>query len=214
MAVVSYGASTELDAVNSILMSVGESPVNTLTVQSPEVAIAQKTLQQVCREVFSEGWIFNTETEYPITLDTNNHCIIPNNVLQIDLNQFKHLNDFHVTRRKDSGVWKLYDQFEHRFNFENTSEGKLYCDVIWMLDFEDIPQVFRDYITTRASRIAAGRMVSDRETAELIANDETLARALAVEYDASQADYNVFNDAQYRTNPASVYRPYQVLKRR
>ena len=214
MAVVSYGASTELDAVNSILMSVGESPVNTLTVQSPEVAIAQKTLQQVCREVLSEGWVFNTETEYPITLDTNNHCIIPNNVLQIDLNQFKHLNDFHVTRRKDSGVWKLYDQFEHRFNFENTSEGKLYCDVIWMLDFEDIPQVFRDYITTRASRIAAGRMVSDRESAELIANDETLARALAVEYDASQADYNVFNDAQYRTNPASVYRPYQVLKRR
>ena len=214
MAVVSYGASTELDAVNSILMSVGESPVNTLTVQSPEVAIAQKTLQQVCREVLSEGWVFNTETEYPITLDTNNHCIIPNNVLQIDLNQFKHLNDFHVTRRKDSGVWKLYDQFEHRFNFENTSEGKLYCDVIWMLDFEDIPQVFRDYITTRASRIAAGRMVSDRETAELIANDEQLARALAVEYDASQADYNVFNDAQYRTNPASVYRPYQVLKRR
>ena len=214
MAVVSYGASTALDAVNSILMSVGESPVNTLTVQSPEVAIAQKTLQQVCREVLSEGWVFNTETEYPITLDTNNHCIIPNNVLQIDLNQFKHLNDFHVTRRKDSGVWKLYDQFEHRFNFENTSEGKLYCDVIWMLDFEDIPQVFRDYITTRASRIAAGRMVSDRESAELIANDETLARALAVEYDASQADYNVFNDAQYRTNPASVYRPYQVLKRR
>ena len=214
MAVVSYGASTELDAVNSILMSVGESPVNTLTVQSPEVAIAQKTLQQVCREVLSEGWVFNTETEYPITLDTNNHCIIPNNVLQIDLNQFKHLNDFHVTRRKDNGVWKLYDLFEHRFNFENTSEGKLYCDVIWMLDFEDIPQVFRDYITTRASRIAAGRMVSERESAELIANDETLARALAVEYDASQADYNVFNDAQYRTNPASVYRPYQVLKRR
>ena len=51
MATISYGASTELDAVNSILMSVGESPVNTLTVQSPEVAIAQSTLRQVCREV-------------------------------------------------------------------------------------------------------------------------------------------------------------------
>ena len=67
MAVVSYGASTELDAINSILMSVGESPVNTLDVQSPEVAIAQKTLQQVCREVLAEGWVFNTEKEYPIT---------------------------------------------------------------------------------------------------------------------------------------------------
>ena len=214
MAVVSYGASTELDAVNSILMSVGESPVNTLTVQSPEVAIAQKTLQQVCREVLSEGWVFNTETEYPITLDTNNHCIIPNNVLQIDVNHFKHLNDFHVTRRKDSGIEKLYDQIEHRFNFENTSEDKLYCDIIWMMDFEEIPQVFRDYITTRACRIASNRMVNDPKGAELLGTDESLARALAVEYDANQADYNVFNDAQYRTNPASVYRPYQVLKRR
>ena len=72
MSVISYGVSTELDAVNSILMSVGETPVNTLTVQSPEVAIAQKTLRQICREVQAEGWSYNTENEYPIDTDTNN----------------------------------------------------------------------------------------------------------------------------------------------
>jgi len=213
MAVVSYGVSTELDAVNSILMSVGESSVNTLTVQSPEVTIAQSTLRQVCREVQAEGWKFNTETEYPITLDSNNHCLIPNNVLQIDLNNFKHLNDFDVVRRNDSGTMKLYDLIEHRYNFENTSEGKLYVDIIWMIDFEDIPQVFKDYITQRASRIATNRMVNDSTAAELMATDEQLARALAVEYDTNQGDYNVFNDQQGRTNPASAYRPYQVLKR-
>ena len=215
MAVVSYGASTELDAVNSILMSVGESPVNTITnVQSPEVVIAKHTLQQVCREVLAEGWVFNTEKQYPITLDTNNHCIIPNNVLQIDLNSFKHLDDFHVVQRRDNGVLKLYDLHEHRFNFENTSENKLYCDIIWMYSFEDIPQVFRDYITTRSARIASNRMVNDPRSAELMGTDETLARALAVEYDANQADYNFFNDQEGRTNPAQTYRPYQVLKRR
>ena len=194
-------------------MSVGESPVNTLTVQSPEVAIAQSTLRQVCREVQAEGWKFNTETEYPINLDSNNHCIIPNNVLQIDLNHFKHLNDFDVVKRSDNGVMKLYDLIEHRFNFENTSEAKLYVDVIWMVDFEDVPQAFKDYITTRAARIASNRMINDPKAAELMSTDESLARALAVEYDTNQADYNIFNDAQYRTNPASVYRPYQVLKR-
>jgi len=213
MAVVSYGVSTELDAVNSILMSVGESPVNTLTVQSPEVAIAQSTLRQVCREVQAEGWKFNTETQYPINLDSNNHCIVPNNVLQIDLNHFKHLNDFDVVKRSDNGVMKLYDLIEHRFNFENTSENKLYVDVIWMIDFEDVPQVFKDYITQRAARIATNRMVNDANAAELMATDESLARALALEYDTNQADYNIFNDQEYRTNPASVYRPYQVLKR-
>ena len=214
MAVVSYGASTELDAINAILMSVGESPVTSTTVQSPEVVIAQKTLQQVCREVQSEGWVFNTEREYPITLDSNNHCLIPNNILQIDTNHFKHLNDFDVIRKKDSGVWKLYDLMEHRFNFENTSEGKLYVDVIWMVDFEEMPQVFRDYCTVRASRIASNRMINNPQSSEMMGTDESLARALAVEYDANQADYNIFNDAQHRTNPASVYRPYQVLNRR
>jgi len=214
MAVVSYGVSTELDAVNSILMSVGESSVNTLTVQSPEVTIAQSTLRQVCREVQAEGWKFNTENEYPITLDSNNHCLIPNNVLQIDLNHFKHLNDFDVVKRNDSGTMKLYDLLEHRYNFENTSEGKLYVDIIWMIDFEDIPQVFKDYITQRASRIAANRMVNDPTLAESMATDEALARSLALEYDTNQGDYNIFNDQQGSTNPASVYRPYQVLKRR
>ena len=214
MAVVSYGASTELDAINSILMSVGESPVNSTTVQSPEVVIAQKTLQQVCREVQTEGWKFNTEQQYPITLDTNNHCIIPNNVLQIDANHFKHLNDFDVVRKKDSGIWKLYDQVKHRFNFENTSEGKLYVDVIWMVEFEEMPQVFRDYVTVRASRIASNRMVNNPQSAELIAQDEALMRALAIEYDTKQADHNIFNDQEYRTNQDNVYRPYKVLQRR
>ena len=195
-------------------MSVGESPVNTLTVQSPEVAIAQKTLRQVCREVQAEGWMFNTENEYPITLNSDNHCLIPPDVLQIDINHFKHFNDFDVVRRNDDGTEKLYDLIKHRFNFDNTSENKLYVDIIWMRSFEETPQVFRDYITIRASRIASNRMVNDPNASELIGTDENLARAIAVEYDTKQADYNIFNDQQYRTNPASVYRPYQVLQRR
>ena len=104
MSVISYGVSTELDAVNSILMSVGETPVNTLTVQSPEVAIAQKTLRQVCREVQAEGWSYNTENEYPIDLDTNNQCIIPNNVIQLDLNIYQHGKDYDIVRRSDNGI--------------------------------------------------------------------------------------------------------------
>ena len=214
MATISYGASTELDAVNSILMSVGESPVNTISdPQSPEVAIAQSTLRQVCREVQAEGWVFNTEHEYPITLDSSNHCLIPENVLEIDLSHARHGEYFDVVRKNDNGVSKLYDKVEHRYNFDNVSDSKLYCDVLWMIDFEDLPQVFKDYITVRASRIASNRMVSDPSTAELIGTDESLARALAVEYDTRVADHNIFSNQHYRTNPASVYRPYQVINR-
>ena len=211
MAQISYGVSTELDAVNSILMSVGETPVNTLTVQSPEVAIAQKTLRQVCREIQAEGWSYNTENQYPIDLDTNNQCIIPNNVLQLDLNIFEHGKDYDVVRRSDNGVMKVYDKKNHTFTFENCS--KLYFDIIWMLDFEDLPQAFKDYITTRASRIASNRMVNSQPSAKLLEADEAAARALAVEYEMKQADHNIFSDFQYQQDANTVYRPFKVLRR-
>ena len=211
MAQISYGVSTELDAVNSILMSVGESPVNTLTVQSPEVAIAQKTLRQVCREIQAEGWSYNTENEYPIELDTNNQCIIPNNILQLDLNIFQHGKDYDVVRRSDNGVLKVYDKKGHTFTFENCS--KLFFDIIWMLDFEDLPQVFKDYITTRASRIASNRMVNSQPSARLLEADEAASRAAAVEYENRQGDHNIFNDYQYQQDANTVYRPFKVLRR-
>ena len=211
MAVIPYGVSTELDAVNSILMSVGETPVNTLTVQSPEVAIAQKTLRQVCREIQAEGWSYNTENQYPIDLDTNNQCIIPNNVLQLDLNIFEHGKDYDVVRRSDNGVMKVYDKKNHTFTFENCS--KLYFDIIWMLDFEDLPQTFKDYITTRASRIASNRMVNSQPSAKLLEADEAAARAAAVQYEMQQSDHNIFSDFQYQQDANTVYRPFKVLRR-
>ena len=211
MAQISYGVSTELDAVNSILMSVGETPVNTLTVQSPEVAIAQKTLRQVCREIQAEGWSYNTENEYPIELDTNNQCIIPNNVLQLDLNIFQHGKDYDVVRRSDNGVMKVYDKKGHSFTFENCD--KLYFDIVWMLDFEDLPQAFKDYVTIRASRVASNRMVNSQPSAKLLESDEALARASAIEYENRQADHNIFNDYQYQQDANTVYRPFKVLRR-
>ena len=192
-------------------MSVGESPVNTLTVQSPEVAIAQKTLQQVCREIQAEGWSYNTENDYPIDLDTNNQCIIPNNILQLDLNIFQHGKDYDVVRRSDNGVMKVYDKKNHSFTFQNVS--KLYFDIVWMIDFEDLPQAFKDYITTRASRIASNRMVNNPQSSKLLETDEAAARANAMEYDSKQADYNIFNDYQYQHDANTVYKPFKVLRR-
>ena len=212
MSVISYGVSTELDAVNSILMSVGESPVNTITnVQSPEVVMAQTTLRQVCREIQSEGWSYNTENEYPIDTDTNNQVVVPNNILQMDLNIFQHGKDYDVVRRSDNGVAKVYDKKGHTFTFTNVS--KLFFDVIWMIDFEDLPQPFKDYITARACRIASNRMVNNPQSAKLLEADEAYARALALEYETKQGDYNIFNDFQYQQDANTTYRPFKVLRR-
>jgi len=206
MATPSYATSTELDAVNSILMSVGESPVNTLDTQSPEVVIAQSTLRQVCREIQSEGWSYNTEYEFPFTVNSSNEVIIPPTVLQLDVNRYKHQDNYDVVRREG----KLYDRYNHTYKF--TGVETLYCDVVWFYEFGDIPQAFRDYITARAARIAAGRMVSDADSIRILQTDETLLRALAIEYDTQQAEYNVFNGSDLR-NPYTSYKPFQALSR-
>jgi len=206
MATPSYATSTELDAVNSILMSVGESPVNTLDTQSPEVVIAQSTLRQVCREIQSEGWSYNTEYEFPFTVNSSNEVIIPPTVLQLDVNRYKHQDNYDVVRREG----KLYDRYNHTYKF--TGVKTLYCDVVWFYEFGDIPQAFRDYITARAARIAAGRMVSDADSIRILQTDETLLRALAIEYDTQQAEYNVFNGSDLR-NPYTSYKPFQALSR-
>jgi len=206
MATPSYATSTELDAVNSILMSIGESPVNTLDTQSPEVVIALSTLRQVCREIQSEGWSYNTEYEYPFTLNSQQEVIIPVAVLQLDVNRYRHQDTYDVVRREG----KLYDRYSHSFKFPGIEI--LYCDVVWFYEFADIPQAFRDYITARAARIAAGRMVSDTDTVRILQTDEQLMRALAVEYDTKQSDYNVFNSSDLR-NPYTSYKPFQALSR-
>ena len=206
MATPAYAKSSELDAVNSILMSVGESPVNTLNTQSPEVAIAQKTLQQVTREVLAEGWVFNTENEVKFTVDANDQVPLSDAVLQVDANRFFHLDTYNVIR-KDG---KLYDRYEHKNTFPD--EETMYLDVIWMYAFEDIPQSFRDYITARAIRKAALRMVSDLEINRALEQDEVVARSAAIEYDTRQADYNVFNDNRFKQSYNS-FRPHKALRR-
>ena len=206
MATPTYATSSELDAVNSVLMSVGESPVNTLQTQSPEVAIAQNTLSQVAREVLAEGWVFNTEYEVKFPVDANKQVLLSDAVLQVDANRFYHLDTYNVIR-KDG---KLYDRYEHKNTFDE--ESTMYLDVVWMYAFEDIPQSFRDYITAKAARIASNRMVADAEMAKPLEQDEIVARSIAIEYDTRQADYNVFNDNRFKQSYNS-FRPHQALRR-
>ena len=82
-----------------------------------------------------------------------------------------------------------------------------------MVDFEDLPQAFKDYTTVRASRIASNRMVNNPQSSRLMEADEASLRALALEYECKQEDHNIFNDFQYQQDANTVYRPFKVLRR-
>ena len=52
---------TELEAINTILSTIGESPLNTLSGSLPvDGTMAKNVLNEINREVQSMGWHFNT----------------------------------------------------------------------------------------------------------------------------------------------------------
>ena len=200
-----YAASTELDAVNQILSSVGQAPVTTLDLQNPEVSIVLNTLREVNRQVQAEGWIYNTERSYELTPDsTTKHIAYPSNLLQIDTNREYHHDKYDVVRRDG----KLYDRVKHTFEFEDNVRA----DVVWYFDFTDVPPAIQAYITARAARMCAIKMVGDRELQALLQEQEIMTRAAAIEYDCNQGDYSMFGFRDGE-NYYNSYQPFQALMR-
>ena len=200
-----YAVSTELDAVNQILSSVGQAPVTTLDLQNPEVSIVLNTLREINKQVQAEGWIFNTERDYEMTPDeTTEEISYPSNMLQIDTNRIKHKNKYDVVKRGT----KLYDRLNHTFKFT----AAVRADVVWYFDFTDVPAAIQTYITARAARMCATKMIGDRELNALLQEQELQTRAAALEYDCNQGDYSMFGfrDGEDYYNS---YQPFQALIR-
>lgn len=206
MAFPSALVSTELDAVNQILGAVGQAPVTTLTNTNPDVSIAYDTLLEVNREVQSEGWGFNTETEYPFTPDVNGNILIPSNVLSIDLSDLFENKGREVVRR--SG--KLYDKINHTYNWSAFTTVK--CDVVWLFDFVDLPLPVRDYIVARSAVMTSMKTIGDSTLYQMLQQKEALTRASLMEYDCNQSDYSFFGFPRGQ-NYYSSYQPFKTLAR-
>lgn len=186
---------TELEAVNIMLETIDEPPVNTLSGTVPvEVTIAVSTLSDVSREVQSKGWDFNTESEYPLAPDINGCITPPTNVMKIDASDGTPL----VMR---SG--KLYDKSKHT----NIFEDSIKCDIVWLLDFGDLPQAARSYITIRAARAFQRRILGSDTIDKLSSEDEGKALLLMEYAEADVADYNVLNNSSVKRVTDRTYNP-------
>ena len=208
MAFPTTNAAQELPAVNEILASVGQAPVNTLDQTNPDVAIAYDTLLNVSREVQAEGWTFNTEEYYPMTPDANGEIVIANNILQIDLHDEKD-NQYETVRR--SG--KLYEKINHTYDWTTlTGWDTVRCDIVWFFDWVDLPRPFQDYIVAKAAAIVSSRIVGDPQQYQILATRELQSRATAMEYECNQGDYTFFGH-QRGKKVYNAYQPYQALLR-
>lgn len=186
---------TELEAVNTMLSTIGEAPVNSLTGNLPtDATMAINILNEVNREVQMAGWKFNSS--YKVTLSRNNDNKIPvaANVLHIEFNHLKENRTAYDPVLRGNFLFNLAkESFTWDKNFEDVF-------VIYLLQFEDLPEPARHYIKIRASRIFHDRTLGATALHKYSSADELSALSLLRQSDNSNADYSIFDSLdQFRT---------------
>ena len=198
---------TEIDAINEVLAAIGQAPVTTLDQTNPDVSIIQQTLSSVSREVQSEGWHFNKENNYELVPDTNKEILIPANYLQIDLNRQDN-GSRDVVRRNG----KLYDKWKEPRSEATKFDEKIRADIVWYLEWTDLPAPIQDYIVARTATVSSTRLVGDSTQYQMLQQREQNSRANALEYDCNQGDYTYFGHPEGENYYIS-YQPYRALYR-
>ena len=206
MASTTIALDTELSAVNSILGAIGQAPVTSLVYDNPEISFIYNLLRDANVDTQAEGWHFNTERHVKYTPDSvTGKIAIANDVLQMDVSEGWTRREYDVVRR--SGY--LYDKIDHTDDFSSIDSIDL--DVVKLQNYEDLPVIFRRYITYRASRMAATQLVANPNLVKLIAQQEALSRAALMEYECNQGNHSMFG---FPENTAyQTYQPWKNLRR-
>lgn len=178
--------SNKLDAVNEILSAVGSSPVNSLEDElNVDVLNAVRILDSVSKEIQSRGWDFNIEDSVALLPDVDTNLVpCPNNYLRFVSSGYK------LIRR--SGYF--FDILSQTNEFP---EGLTLDTLVRGLDFEELPEVFRKFITCRAARIFQMRYLTSDDLNNHLMPEESSAYADIIDYDLTTGNYNILNDDQY-----------------
>ena len=176
---------TELEAVNIMLQSIGEAEVTSIEDETIEDAqMALSILRSVSREFQSVGWHFNTDYDYPISVNVDLKLPYPVTAVHADPMDTE---SYDLVKRGDF----FYDRENRQFTFPAGTSVKF--KIVWLFDFGDLPQVAREYVTYRAARRFAKNVMGDEATVQFSTQDEQMARAMFLADEARRADYNLLN---------------------
>lgn len=171
---------TKLSAVNTILAGIGDTPI--VTLDGPlngDVALALNTLEETSRTIQSEGWACNTEHDVELVPDSLGNILVPPNILRPLFRQTgSRVITIHGTR--------LYDLTNKTYTFD---EG-VTATVVYLLNWENLTETLRQYITAKASRIFQVRAVGSDFIDHHLGELEMAAKINALDEDASMAQYN------------------------
>ena len=175
---------SELEAVNSVLANIGQSPVNDLTENSVDIGLAVRHLSSVSRELQMRGWSFNTDTKYTLSPNTDDKIAITDDILAVDLDKTDYPEQDVVIR----GSF-LYNRYDRSYTFT----GDIEADVTWLIAWDNLPPHAQNYIMV---------------TAGIRMSDDTEAGSASHKF--GQEDqlhaWNAFKSQEIDTNDANLVR--------
>ena len=180
--------STELEAVNTILSTIGEAPLNSLSGSLPvDGTMAKNVLSEISREVQSSGWHFNTHYKSTLTRDTNNNIPVATNVVRVELDpNLESKGDYDLVQRdgKLFNLAKNTDVFDK--NFENVTQ-------VLLLPFNEIPEQAKRYITIRSARVFHDRTLGANTLHKFSQEDEKQALSILRNAESRTGDFSIFD---------------------
>lgn len=175
---------SELTAVNTMLSCISESPVNSLEVTGlVDLDMAKSILNEVSRAVQGSGWNFNSETDYPLPRTVAGEIVVPLNALKVDTTA--KFSSYDIVQR---GI-RLYDKKTRSYVFDKDIE----VDIVFLLEWEDLPEAARQYIMIRAARVFQGRMLGSDTQHKFTEAEEGNALVTFKDAEGSTGDHNMLS---------------------
>lgn len=173
---------SELDAINYILTTVGESPVNQIDTNNIDVVNIKRLLDSNTRQILLAGYPFNVVENFKLYPDEHTHQIsIPANVIKFDTGT--------PTQIKRNG--KLYDMQQQSDRFKAPVICKAYLNV----PFEDLPDTFKTYAVLKTAVSFQQRFFGDTDQTQELMLLLTEAYNDVVYYEVKAANANLFQNS-------------------
>jgi hypothetical protein len=197
---------TETEAVNQMLRSINEQPVQGLDSGQIDAEQAQAMLNEASRLIQAEGWHANTRRGVVLTLNASNEFALGVNVLSIDsVNPTSPRRaaspnpsafyDVGMRRSTDDTQFLLYDVDNDTETWAN-GPTTMTVDIIEFLDFKDLPTALQGYIYKQAAHDFQKAAVASQVLFAFTQEDVDVANMRAVQEDMQNDDRNMLRDSR------------------
>lgn len=153
---------SELNVVNTLLRVIGESPLNEIDRENPDVLAALNVWDEESQKIQANSYWYNTET-WELPVHTDGSVYLPSNTLAVDA------GDSNYIKRGR----KLYDLENHTYDF--SENDTITVDLITEWAIEELPPLVFNYILASAKATMKADYDMDSEVLSKLMREATVA---------------------------------------